>query len=59
MKTNKTLIKELRAELHDWQMRVRMDMKSLERTKERAREIAMKMRKLQSHKTLDNRDPRC
>lgn len=47
MKTNKTLIKELRAELHYWQMQVRMDMKSLESTKERAREIAAKMRKLQ------------
>ena len=48
MKTNKTLIKELRAELHYWQMRVRQDMQSLERTKERAKEIAAKMRALQN-----------
>jgi hypothetical protein len=59
MKTKKTLLKELRAELHYWQSRVRMDMNSLERTKERAREIATKMRAIQSNKTLDNREPRC
>jgi len=58
MKTNKTLIKELRVELHYWQMRVRMDMKSLERTKERCKEIAMQMREVQAHKTLDKREPR-
>jgi len=55
MKTKKTLLKELRAELRYWQMMVRMDMKSLERTKERARAIAAKMRDLQ---TLDKREPR-
>jgi len=46
MKTNKTLLKELRAELHYWQMRVRMDVKSLERTKERCKGSAAKMRAL-------------
>jgi hypothetical protein len=47
MKTKKTLLKELRAELHYWQSRVRMDIASLERTKQRAREIAAKMRAVQ------------
>jgi hypothetical protein len=58
MKQSNTLIKELRAELHYWQMRVRMDIKSLERTKQSAKEIATKMRKLQAHKTLDKDEPR-
>lgn len=47
MKTNKTLIKELRAELHHWQMMYRMDLKSLARTKAKVKEIAAKMRALQ------------
>ena len=46
-KKNKTLLKELRAELHYWQMRVRMDIRSLERTKEKVKEIGAKMRALQ------------
>jgi len=47
MKTNKTLLKELRKELRYWQMMVRMDMKSLERTREKCKEIGSKMRALQ------------
>ena len=46
MKTNKTLMKELRVELRYWQMIVRMDMKSLARTKARCKEVAMKMREM-------------
>jgi hypothetical protein len=55
VKTAKTQIRELRAELHYWQMRVRMDMKSLQGTKEKCKEIGMKLRALQ---TLDKREPR-
>ncbi len=58
MKTNKTLLKELRAELHYWQMMARMDARSLVRTREKCKEIATKMRGLQAHKTLDKRDTR-
>jgi hypothetical protein len=47
LKTNKTLLKLLRGELHYWQMRVRMDIRSLEATKERAKEVGEKMRELQ------------
>ena len=55
----KTLLKELRAELHYWQMMARIDAKALKRTREKCKEIATKMRSLQAHKTLDNREPRC
>jgi hypothetical protein len=58
MKTNKTLLKELRAELHHWQMIARMDARSLKRTREKCKEIATKMRALQAHQTLDRREPR-
>jgi len=58
MKTNKTLMKELRVELRYWQMIVRMDMKSLARTKARCKEVAMKMREMQTQETLDKRDRR-
>lgn len=58
MKMTKTLLKELRAELHYWQMMARMDARSLVRTKEKCKEIGRKMRALQSHKTLDKREPR-
>lgn len=58
LKTNKTLIKELRAELHHWQMVYRMEVAGLKRTREKCKEIARKMRALQSQKTLDNREPR-
>jgi len=48
MKQNKTLIKELRAELHYWQMIARMDARSLKATRAKCKEIATKMRELQT-----------
>jgi phosphoribosylcarboxyaminoimidazole (NCAIR) mutase len=47
MKKSQTVIKELRKELHYWQMRVRMDIKSLHRTQAKCKEIAAQMRKEQ------------
>lgn len=47
MKKNKTLLKELREELHYWQMRARMNANSLRRTREKVKEIGAKMRDLQ------------
>ena len=48
MKQTKTILKELRQELRYWQGRVRMDVKSLERTKDKCKEIATQMRQVQS-----------
>ena len=48
MKTKKTRIRELRGVLRYWQMMVRMDIKSLERTKNRCKEVAEQLRKLQA-----------
>jgi len=55
MKTNKTLIKELRAELHYWQMMVRIDIRSLKATRQKCREIAAKMRALQKNNNITQR----
>lgn len=50
MKTNKTLIKEMRGELRYWQMMVRLDIRSLKLTRIKCKEIAAKMRQLQQVK---------
>ncbi len=47
MKKNKTLLKELRKELHYWQMRYRQDVWSLENTRVKCKLIGEKMRELQ------------
>lgn len=47
VKTNKTLLKELRAELHHWQMIARMEAKGLKATREKCKKIGARMRKLQ------------
>jgi hypothetical protein len=47
MKKSQTVIKELRQELHYWQMRVRMDMHSLGRTRAKCKAIAAQMRREQ------------
>lgn len=48
MKTKKTRLKELRAELRHWQMICRLDVRSLQRTREKCKEIGAKMRQVQS-----------
>ena len=52
MKTNKTLIKELRKELRYHQTMVRVDVSACKAGVRKCKEIAAKMRKLQ--KPLDN-----
>jgi hypothetical protein len=47
MKKTKTVLKELRAELHYWQMRARIDARSLKGTREKVKEIAARMRQAQ------------
>lgn len=47
MTSQKALIRVAREELHYWQMRVRMDIKSLMRTIERTKEAGARLRKLQ------------
>lgn len=47
MKTAKTKLKELRRELRDYQMIVRMDMRALARSIAKCKEIAAKMREIQ------------
>lgn len=47
MKKNSTLIKELRKELHHWQMIARMELRSLKATREKCKAIGKQMRKLQ------------
>lgn len=47
MKQNKTLIKDLRRELRFHQMMVRVDLRAVKAGKEKCKEIAAKMRKLQ------------
>lgn len=48
MKKNKTLIRELRAELHYFQMQARIDARSLKSSRAKCKEIAAQMRELQS-----------
>jgi len=43
MKTNKTLIKELREELRYWQMQVRLDLRSLKGSIARCRDLGREM----------------
>jgi beta-xylosidase len=52
MKQTKTVLKELRQELRYWQGRVRMDIKSLERTKDRCKFFASLMRKVQNGEAI-------
>jgi hypothetical protein len=47
MKKSQTVIKELRMELHYWQMRARMDAKSLRATRAKCKAIATLMRREQ------------
>jgi hypothetical protein len=47
MKKNKTLIRELRKDLHYWQMQVRMDVRSLRASRAKCKIIGEKMRELQ------------
>jgi len=48
MKTNKTLIKEHKQELHYYQMMVRVDINAARAGIRKCKEIAAKMRKLQA-----------
>lgn len=48
MKKKSTLLKEQREELRYWQMMYRLSLHSLERTKEKVKEIARKMREIQA-----------
>lgn len=48
MKTPKTQIKELRQELHFYQMMVRVDLRAVKAGVAKCKEIAAKMRKLQN-----------
>jgi hypothetical protein len=48
MKTPKTILKELRAELHYWQAVARIETRSLKATKEKCKQIGKKMRKIQA-----------
>jgi len=50
MKTNKTLIKELRQDLRYHQMMVRVDVRAAKSGMRKCKEIAAKMRKLQEAK---------
>ena len=50
MKTNKTLIKELRIELHHHQTMVKVDIRALKAGISKCKEIAAKMRELQRQK---------
>ena len=50
MKTSKTIIKELRKELHYHQMMVRVDIRSVCAGIDKCKEIATKMRKEQRSK---------
>jgi hypothetical protein len=47
MKKNKTLLKELRQELHDNQMMTRVDIRAVKAGMEKSKRIAARMRKLQ------------
>jgi len=47
MKTNKTLIKELRHDLHYYQMMVRVDLRVVKAGVAKCKEIAVRMRQLQ------------
>jgi hypothetical protein len=47
MKKNKTLIKEIRKDLHYHQMMVRVDLRAARRGMQKCRELAEKMRRLQ------------
>lgn len=51
MKTNKTLIKELRQDLHYHQMLIRVDIRALRAGIAKCKEIAAKMRELQKDGT--------
>jgi len=50
MKTSKTIIKELRQELHYHQMMVRVDLRAVRAGVTKCKEIAAKMRKEQNAK---------
>lgn len=47
MKKNSTLLRELRAELHYWQMRTRMAAKDLKSLRKKVKGIGAQMRELQ------------
>ena len=47
MKKPSTKLKELKFDLHFWQMMVRIDVTSLQRTRAKCKKIAAKMRALQ------------
>ena len=55
MKTNKTLIKELRRELHYQQMMLRVDLRAVKAGVAKCKEIGAKMRALQSGSQLTMR----
>ncbi len=55
MKQNKTLIKELRQELHYHQMMVRVDLNAARAGVRRCREIGAKMRALQNGQAVEHR----
>lgn len=48
MKKNKTLIKELREQLHYWQMMARIEARCLRATREKCKVIGAQMRKLRA-----------
>ncbi len=50
MKKNKTILKELRQELHYHQMMVRVDLRAARAGVAKCKEIAKKMRKAQNEK---------
>lgn len=47
MKKNSTLLRELRAELHYWQMQARMEARRLKATRNKCKNIGAQMRELQ------------
>lgn len=55
MKQNKTIIKELRQELHYQQMMVRVDLRALRAGVRKCKEIAAKMRALQNEQATQHR----
>ena len=57
MKTNKTLIKELRQELHFHQQMVRVDIRSVKAGIRKCKEIGAKMRQLQQGGASKPADP--
>lgn len=54
MKQNKTLIKELRRDLHYHQMMVRIDLRAVRAGVRKCKELGEQMRDLQSGKTIEH-----